>query len=100
MPTVVIRPRAAVDLAEIWAYIADDSPHYADVFVDLLDSKFQALARRPGMGRRRPELTPDIRSFPVDRYVIFYVPRSRGVEIVRVLHGARDVDAMIEEDED
>ena len=100
MPTVVIRPRAAVDLAEIWAYIADDSPHHADVFVDLLDSKFQAPARRPGMGRRRPELTPDIRSFPVDRYVIFYVPRSRGVEIVRVLHGARDVDAMIEEDED
>jgi plasmid stabilization system protein ParE len=60
MPTVVVRPRALTDLAEIWAYIArqsaDDSPDQADAFVELVDNKFQTLSRRPGMGRRRPEL--------------------------------------------
>src|ERR1700722_7512180 len=73
MSIVVVRPRALTDLAEIWAYIArqsaDDSLIQADAFVDLVDRKFQALSRRPGIGRRRPELAPDIRSFSVGRYV-------------------------------
>ena len=52
MPTLVLRPRALTDLAEIWAYIAEDSPDRADAFVDLVDSKLQTLSRRPGLGRR------------------------------------------------
>ncbi len=88
-----------VDLAEIWAYIADDSADHADAFAALLDSKFQALARQPSMGRSRPELATDLRSFAVGRYVIFYVPLSDGVEIVRVLHGVRDMEAILQDDE-
>jgi len=101
MSTVVVRPRALDDLAEIWAYIADDSPDQAEAFVDLLDSKFQALSRRPGLGRRRPELTPDIdiRSLAVGRYVVFYLPLSRGIEVVRVLHGSRDIESIFENEQ-
>ena len=99
MTTVVVRPRALVDLAEIWAYIAEDSADHADTFTDLIDSKFQALARRPGIGRSRPELATDFRSFSVGNYVIFYVPLSKGVEVVRVLHGARDLEAVFRDDE-
>jgi toxin ParE1/3/4 len=99
MPTVVVRPRALADLVEIWVYIADDSPERADAFVDLVDSKFQALSRRPGLGRCRPELAPDIRSFTVGRYVVFYLPLSRGIEVVRVLHGSRDIDSIFEHEE-
>jgi toxin ParE1/3/4 len=44
------------------------------------------------MGRRRPELAPGIHGFPVGRYVVFYRPSSNGIEIVRVLHGARDLE--------
>ena len=99
MPTVVARPRALVDLAEIWAYIADDSADQADAFAAVIDSKFQALARRPSLGRSRPELATNLRSFVVGRYVIFYVPQSHGVEIVRVLHGARDIEAALQDDE-
>jgi toxin ParE1/3/4 len=51
------------------------------------------------MGRSRPELATGLRSFPVGRYVIFYVPLSKGVEIVRVFHGARDVDTTHQDDE-
>jgi toxin ParE1/3/4 len=99
MSAVVIRPRALVDLAEIWAYIAADSAAHADAFASLIDRKFHALARRPGMGRVRPELGIDLRSFIVGRYVIFYFPVSHGIEIVRVLHGARDLDAAFEDDD-
>jgi toxin ParE1/3/4 len=99
MSTVVVRPRALADLAEIWAYIADDSPDRADAFVDLIDSKFQSLSRRPGMGRRRPELSSDIRSLAVGRYVVFYLPLSRGIEVVRVLHGSRDIESIFENEQ-
>ncbi len=75
MPPVVIRPKALDDLAEIWD-----------------------LARHPLIGRARPELLTDLRSLPFGRYVIFYLPRKRGIEVVRVLHGARDLKPLFDED--
>lgn len=45
------------------------------------------------MGRAREELAADLRSFPFGRYVIFYAPVDEGIDVVRVLHSARDVDA-------
>jgi toxin ParE1/3/4 len=99
MPTVVIRPRAFVDLADIWAFIAEDSVKHADRFAAFIDSQFRALARQPNMGRSRPELASDLRSFPVGRYMIFYVPIPKGVEIVRVLHGARDIRSVLHDEE-
>ena len=103
MSIVVVRPRALDDLAEIWAYIArqsaDDSPDQADAFVDLVDSKFQVLSRRPRLGRRRPEISPDIRSLAFGRYVVFYLPLSRGIEVVRVLHGSRDIESIFDNEQ-
>jgi toxin ParE1/3/4 len=99
MPRAVVRPRALVDLAEIWAFIAEDSVKHADRFAALIDSQFRALARQSHMGRSRPDLATDLRSFPLGRYVIFYVPIAKGVEIVRVLHGARDIESVLHEEE-
>lgn len=99
MPSVVVRPRALVDLADIWAYIAEDNVNHADKFAALIDSQFRALARQPHMGRSRPELATNLRSFPVGHYVIFYVPLPKGVEIIRVLHGARDIESVLHEEE-
>ena len=96
MPLIVKLPRAKTDLVEIWDYIADDSEARADAFIETVDQKFQALAARPNMGRLRDELAEDLRSFPVGRYVIFYRPLPEGVEIVRVLHGARDLDTILQ----
>ena len=96
MPIIVKLPRAKTDLVEIWDYIADDSEARADAFIETIDQKFHALARRPNMGRLRDELAEGLRSFPVGRYVIFYRPIPEGVEIVRVLHGARDLDSILQ----
>lgn len=93
MAVIVLQPRAKADLSEIWEFIADDSDDQAEAFIDLIDQKFQLLAQQAGLGRRRDELAEGLRSFAVGRYVIFYLPISGGVQIVRVLHGARDIEA-------
>jgi toxin ParE1/3/4 len=89
---IVLQPRAKADPVEIWEFIADGSDAHADAFIDLIDQKFQVLVQQPGIGRRRHELADGLRSFPVGRYVIFYLTVPGGVQIVRVLHGARDLE--------
>jgi toxin ParE1/3/4 len=107
---IVIRPRALDDLGEIWAYRlylprADAERTVSlynsasDAFAARIDRKFHALARQPGMGRARPELNKDLRSLAVGRHVIFYLPLSNGIEVVRVLHGARDIEAEFQDAE-
>jgi toxin ParE1/3/4 len=82
---------AREDLDRIWDYIAQDDPQAADRFVRLIVSKFVMLASMPQMGCPREELACGLRSFPVGNYIIFYRVMEGGVEIVRVLHGARDL---------
>jgi len=91
-----ISPRVSSDLIEIWSYIADDSVANADAFIDKLYQAIQVLARQPGSGRHREELAPGIQSFPFGRYIIFYRVVAGAVEIVRVLHGARDIENIFE----
>jgi len=50
----------------------------------------------PNMGTQREELSPGLRSFPLRNYIIFYRPMEKGVEIARVLHGARDLPKLFE----
>jgi toxin ParE1/3/4 len=92
---IVLQPRAKADISEIWEFIADDSEDLADAFIDLIDLKFQLLAQKSGLERRREELAEGLRSFPVGHYVIFDLPIPAGVQIVRVLHGARDIEAAL-----
>jgi toxin ParE1/3/4 len=99
MPIIIKRPSARTDLIEIWDNIADDSEARADKFIDDLDRKFQVLARKPNLGRLRDELAKDLRGFPFGRYIIFFLPLADGIELVRVLHGARDLDAIFHPEE-
>ncbi len=52
------------------------------------------LARHPQMGELRPDLRDDLRSFSVGNYVVFFRQQMDFVEIVRVIHGARDASAV------
>ena len=81
------------DLDEIWWYIALDNPDSADKLLDEIDEASLRLARFTNMGRTRDELHPGLKSFPVGMYMIFYLPISGGIQIVRVLHGMMDIDA-------
>ncbi|MFM7426534.1 MAG: type II toxin-antitoxin system RelE/ParE family toxin [Elainella sp.] len=94
MATVVKRPLAELDLIDIWDYIAEDSLDRADEFLDRLEKKLAMLARNPELGRRREELLPNLRSFPIGNYVVFYQEIDSGIDLIRVLHGSRDIEGM------
>ena len=95
MTQVVISIAARADLDDIWFYIASDSPANADRFLDrLIDVATGTLAVAPFSGRGREELGDGLRSLPVENYLIFYRVRNSTVEILRVIHGARDLGAI------
>jgi toxin ParE1/3/4 len=91
MPRIVRTPEAAADLWEIALYIARDNEDAAYRLIDTIDEKLEMLAQHPGGGQARPELLDNLRSFPVGRYIIFYRPINEGIEVLRVLHGARNL---------
>ena len=99
MPRLLKRPEAESDLDEIWLYIAQDNPHNADRFLDRIQERCSVLVDFPQMGTSRDDLKAGLRCQPFGNYLIFYFPLEDGIDIVRVLHGARDVDALFHPDE-
>jgi len=90
-----LSPQAKSDIEAIGDYIAEDSPGNARRFIERLTQKFVALGRNPTIGRARPELRPDLRSFPYGAYLILYRAIDDGVEIVRVVHAARNLEDLV-----
>ena len=95
MARVVFAPAALADLLEIGTYVARDSPAAAAKLVATFKRQAASLAEAPGIGRVRPEFGAQLRSFAVGKYVIFYSAIDGGAAIIRVLHGARDIDQIL-----
>ena len=90
-------PTARKDLKDIIAYIYKDNPTAARLLRDKFNKTFRLLAKEPFMGERRTEIAVTLRSFSVGNYVIYFRPVREGVEIIRVLHGARDTETLFDE---
>jgi toxin ParE1/3/4 len=87
MAQVIKSPQAKIDLEEIWVYIAQRNFDAADELLDTFDRKLRLLAESSGLGPARDELRPGLRSYPVGKYLLFY----SGIEVERVVHGARNL---------
>lgn len=94
MPKYIISHEADEDINEILAHIALDNFSAALALYDRLTDLFQMLADNSNAGRERPELKEDLRSFPEGNYLIFYRQWAGKIAIVRVIHGARDLDEV------
>jgi toxin ParE1/3/4 len=95
MKRVTFTETAQSDLEEIWWYIAQDNPDRADNFVDeLVDVCRVSLAPMPAIGKPCDSLLPGLWRFPYQSYVLFYRFGNERLEVVRVLHGARDIEAL------
>lgn len=94
MADYIITPQAEKDIDEILLFIAADNLEAAISFQERLTDRFEMLAENPKTGRARPELKENIRSFPEGNYLVFYREWAGIVAIVRVLHGARDLDDL------
>jgi toxin ParE1/3/4 len=91
MPRVFRSGEAEEDLIGIWLHIAKDNMAAADDMLRRIDEKFVLLAENPKLGRALPELRASMRRWPLGDYLILYREMSGGVEIVRVIHGKRDL---------
>lgn len=91
-----LAPEAESDLDELWYYVASNgSVEIADRLVDSLTSTFVLLAKYPRVGRRRDDLRPGIRSFPVGKYAVLYRLDGEDVLIQRVVRGSRDLESLL-----
>lgn len=91
MPRMIYSPTADADLWEILIYVARDNEAAAFRLVETIDEKCRLLARFPGIGTARPELSKNLRSFPYGNYLILYRAIDDGIEVARVVHGARNL---------
>lgn len=105
-PTIQRSPAARLDLLNHFVYIGERNLDAARRFLTAAQDECRALARMPGMGARRdfrnPEY-PELRSWPIkgfQNYLIFYLPTATGIHVVRVVHGAQDLDRIFDERED
>jgi toxin ParE1/3/4 len=95
------KPQAKLDLLQHFIYIGQNNLGAAERFLMVVEETFEKLAAMPGMGGKRefrkPELS-GIRSWVITgfkNYIIFYKEIDGGIEVLRVLHGARDVDRVL-----
>jgi toxin ParE1/3/4 len=94
MANILRTADSRADVVDILLYIRRDNRRAARKVRDAIDETLDFLVEFPHVGTNRDELLSGMRSFPVKRYrnyVIFYRPRPDGIEVIRVLHGARDL---------
>lgn len=102
MKLIFFNPVAVADLDEIVSYIAQDNPVAAEaVRQDILDTA-ESLGLQPGQGIcpkfSAPRFT-GIRFLPSQRYpayLVFYRELPTEVEVLRILHGARNLPLLLQ----
>jgi toxin ParE1/3/4 len=94
MARLLRTPKADAALEAIWEYIARDDASAADRVILKIDATSRQYANQPLMGEARRDLAPDVRCFHVGSYVVIYRPIHDGVELLTVVHGARDIPAV------
>ncbi len=97
---ITIHDEARYDVIEIAYYIAEDSLEASDRFVEAVDSAYVRLAEMPGIGVIRDfgnQTLKGMRMWPVPgfpKHLIFYRTTDSELRVIRVLHGARDMESV------
>ena len=101
-PTVLWTPQARVDILDIYLTIGLDNPGAAERFYFAMEARTKRLASQPRIGPRRPEIRPQARVLVERPYLILYETHPdtddgpiTEVEIVRILHGRRDLPSLL-----
>jgi len=91
------------ELWAIWEHIADDNPDAATRVIEAAYETFKLLSATPNLGRLRKFRDPrlkGVRSWLIsgfDNYLIFYRAIPKGIEVLHIYHGARDIEALFGE---
>lgn len=95
MTIVQYQAAAEADLVEVWLQVAVDGDlDQADEYISKLQAICELIASQPDMGLNRPDIADGVRSFPVDRYVIYYEHHGAALSVLRVWHTAQDPESL------
>ena len=107
MSRIIRPPRARADIQEQAFRIADDNPEAARRFLAEVERSLELLADMPGMGAARPRLSPALRGLRMfsigggfENHLLFYRPIKDGIELIRLLYGTRNVEAIMKTEPD
>lgn len=89
---------AKQDIKGISQRIALENPAAAKRLVAEIKQKCRRVADFPEMGHSYDYLLPSLRGLFVGNYVVFYFPKKNSIQVVRVLSGYRDLDAVFQEE--
>lgn len=101
---IIITPKANQDLEEHFDYITQNNPDAALRFFDATRQSFANLAKMPGIGRLYPvsnSRLAELRKWSVkgfENYLIFYLSQEDFIEIIRILHASRNMEAIFNEE--
>ena len=98
MNQYIISPAAIEDLKEISDYFADQNIEAGEKLLDEFGKKCRYLTRFPHMRRNYKAIRPDLRGLPMSGYILFYRVLENEIEILRVLKGDRDLQALFEDE--
>ncbi|WP_027142057.1 type II toxin-antitoxin system RelE/ParE family toxin [Mesorhizobium sp. WSM3626] len=96
--TLSFAPAAVQDIEEIGDYIHAENPAAAHRFITALRGRCGRIADAPRGGAPCSELWPGLRSVAFQKYVIFYIAQENDVRVERILHGARDIEGIFDEE--
>jgi toxin ParE1/3/4 len=91
---VIFSPEALADLEDVANFIARDNPPRALTFVAELRRKAGAILRSPNAYPPRSSLQAGLRLAVYRKYNIYFRIAEHGIDIVRVLHSARDAESI------
>lgn len=98
MSDYTLSPEAILDLQDIYLFTVDEwGEVQAEKYLNDIYAVFERLTQFPSIGRLRSELADGLRSIPIGAHVIFFMQWQSDIAIVRVLHGARDVERVFGE---
>jgi toxin ParE1/3/4 len=91
MPHIHRTKSSLWDYREIWDFIAQDNPNAADQLLREFDERLLKIADAPFLARSVETLAPNLRCSPVGNYLLFFRPETDGIQLLRALHGRRDI---------
>lgn len=91
MLRVVKTRQARRDMASALAFLETHSPRAGQRLEAEIEAAIQRIAQFPESGRSRAEFRPGLRSVVVGDYLLFYRLLDQDVQVLRFLHGARDL---------
>lgn len=97
---ILKRPQAERDIEECFVFIAEDNLDIGVTFLVAVEDSLEQLSRMPLIGKtKRFRTVKNLRMWAVkgfDSYLIFYLVNEDSIELVRLLHGARDIDGLFD----